>query len=205
MLAEAAEGDGRPSQPTFSSVKTRRNFEEICLQVRREVAAGRLKPGDRLPAEREMALQFNVSRTAVREALRSLEVAGIVQCQKGVNGGSFIKKGETSIVTRAVSDMVFLGEISTEAVTEARILITNDALRLACERATEADLDAIGKDIDLSEELTRKAITRGGSATLPSSTADRPGNPQRCDGDVDRFPVGDRADAVGPPDQPAAK
>jgi GntR family transcriptional regulator, transcriptional repressor for pyruvate dehydrogenase complex len=143
-------------KPMFRIVKTRRAFEDICEQIRQEVAAGRLKPGDRLPAERELALHFKVSRTAVREALRSLEVVGIVSCEKGVNGGPIIQSGDPGIITRAVRDMMFLGQISVDSLTEARILITNDVIRLACERATKHDLDTIEKDIDKSEELTRR-------------------------------------------------
>ncbi|MGI4814182.1 MAG: FadR/GntR family transcriptional regulator [Janthinobacterium lividum] len=149
-------GSERIGEPTFGMVKTRRAFEEICDQIRGELAAGRLKPGDRLPAERELAEQFGVSRTAVREALRSLEVAGIVYCQKGVNGGPYVTRGDPGVITLAVRDMVFLGQISTESLTEARIMITNDAIRLACERATTADLDAIEKDIDRWDESSRK-------------------------------------------------
>lgn len=140
-------------EPAFAVVKTRRAFEEIRDQIEREVAAGRLRPGDRLPAERDLAEQFGVSRTAVREALRSLEMAGIVECQKGIHGGPVIKRGDPALITRAVRDMVFLGQISTDAVTEARILVTNDAIRLACERATEEDLAAIERDIELWAEL----------------------------------------------------
>ena len=140
-------------EPDFAVVKTRRAFEEIRDQIEREVAAGRLRPGDRLPAERDLAEQFGVSRTAVREALRSLEMAGIVECQKGIHGGPVIKRGDPALITRAVRDLVFLGQVSTDAVTEARILITNDAIRLACERATEEDLAAIERDIELWAEL----------------------------------------------------
>ena len=143
------------SQPIFRAAKARRTFEDICEQIRSELGAGRLKPGDRLPAERDLAEQFGVSRTAVREALRSLEVAGVVSCQRGVSGGSFIRHGDPNIITQAVQDMVLLGRITTESLTEARIILMNDALRLACARATNVDLDAIERDIDLFEELTR--------------------------------------------------
>jgi len=154
-------GAARAAAPTavksaFAVVRTRRAFEEICDQIGVEVAAGRLRPGDRLPAERDLAEQFGVSRTAVREALRSLEMAGIVECQKGINGGPFIRQGDPGIITRAIRDMVFLGKISTESVTEARILITNDAIRLACLRATEEDLDAIERDVDLWDDLVKR-------------------------------------------------
>ena len=145
-----------PAQPVFKQAKARRTFEDICLQIRQEVAEGRLKPGDRLPAERDLAEQFGVSRTALREALRSLEVAGVIALQRGVNGGSFIRQGDPGIITQAVQDMVSLGRISTDSLTEARILLMNDALRLACERATNVDFDAIERDIDLLDELTRQ-------------------------------------------------
>jgi DNA-binding FadR family transcriptional regulator len=139
-----------------SKGKPRRAFEAVCDRIRREVAAGRLVPGDRLPAERTLAEQFGVSRTAVREALKTLEAAGIVQTQKGVYGGPFIRSGNPEGITHAVRDMVFLGQISTDDVTEARVLITSDAIRLACERGTSADFDAIEGDIDRCEQLTRE-------------------------------------------------
>jgi len=66
------------SHPKFAPIRTKRVFEEICEQVRREMAAGSLRPGDKLPPERELALKLGVSRAAVREALRSLEIAGVV-------------------------------------------------------------------------------------------------------------------------------
>jgi DNA-binding FadR family transcriptional regulator len=136
--------------------KTRRAFEEVCDQIRRELAAGTLVPGDRLPAERVLAAQFRVSRTAVREALKTLEVAGVVQTRKGVNGGPFIRSGNSEVITHAVRDMVYLRQISIESVLEARALVTNDAIRLACERGTGADFDAIERDIDRCDELTRE-------------------------------------------------
>ena len=87
------------SQPRFAPIRTKRVFEEICEQVRREMAAGTLRPGDKLPPERELALKLGVSRAAVREAFRSLEIAGVVGLHKGARGGAFILKGDPDIVT----------------------------------------------------------------------------------------------------------
>ena len=72
--------------PTFQPIQVRRAFEEICDRIRARIAAGLLKPGDKLPAERELAQQLGVGRNALREALRSLEIAGIVRLQKGAQG-----------------------------------------------------------------------------------------------------------------------
>lgn len=139
-----------------TAIKQRRAFEEVCDQIRGAVARGELVPGDRLPPERDLCEQFQVSRTAVREALRSLEVAGIIHCQQGMGGGSFIRKSDSNVVAQAVQDMVLLGHIASESVTEARIELTALAIRLACKKGTAADFDAIEEDIERSAELTRK-------------------------------------------------
>lgn len=143
-------------KPSFIPIKQKRAFEEVCDQIRREVSMGRLRPGDRLPPEREFAEQLGVSRTAVREAMRSLENAGIVYCQQGMGGGAFIRERDSETVTQAVSDMVMLGQIPAQDITEARILLTEQAIRIACLKATEEDFLAIEYDIDRSEQLTLK-------------------------------------------------
>ena len=63
--------------PMFQPVRTRRAFEAVCDQIRRQVADGTLLPGHRLPGERELAEQFDVSRSGVRQALHNLELTGL--------------------------------------------------------------------------------------------------------------------------------
>lgn len=126
----------RGVKPRFQPLRTRRVFEEICEQIRRDMAAGRLRPGDKLPAERDLAQMFKVSRNAVREALRSLEVAGIVHLSKGVKGGAIILEGDPDLITRSIRDMFFLGRISLDSLTEARTHVMQMAIALATERIT---------------------------------------------------------------------
>jgi GntR family transcriptional repressor for pyruvate dehydrogenase complex len=139
-----------------AQVRTPRIFEEICEQVRTQLSLGRLRPGDKLPAERDLALQLGSSRTAVREALRSLEMAGVIELRKGVKGGAFIREGDPAVVTRSIGDMVDLGRISLESLTESRGIIQDAVIRLACERATGEDFDALEQSIDRTEQLTRE-------------------------------------------------
>jgi DNA-binding FadR family transcriptional regulator len=133
--------------PVFKTVHTRRSFEIVCDQIREQLAQGHLHQGDRLPAEKDLAEQFNIGRMAVREALRSLESAGLVEARTGINGGFFIHSGKTTAMTQNVQDLVSLGQLSISNVTEARIELMTVAIRLACQRATAEELDSIEEDI----------------------------------------------------------
>ncbi|WP_369046536.1 FadR/GntR family transcriptional regulator [Sinomonas sp. P10A9] len=150
-------------EPLFTRVRARRGFEYVSEQIRDALASGRLKPGGRLPAEREMAQIFGVSRQGVREALRGLEMSGLVESRPGVNGGVFIRPGDPSVVTRAVNDLASLGVLSSESLLEARILLTSDVVRLVCERATEEDFAKLEADVAEVEQY-QDAIGEAGSS-----------------------------------------
>lgn len=138
-------------KPEFAPIKTQRAFEVICERIRADLASGALKAGDKLPPERELAQMFQVSRGALREALRSLEVAGIIRNVKGARGGSFVQAAEPDRVMQAVQDYFHLGRIGIDELTEARIALQDVIVRLACQRATEDDLDRL-------EAITRKTM-----------------------------------------------
>lgn len=138
----------------FKPVKNIRTFEAISDQIRQQIETGALRPGDKLPSERELATQFGASRNAVREALRILESAGVLELQKGATGGAFILEGDGSNISQSISDMMALKRISLRHLTEARVELMNVILKLACANADETDFALIEKNI----EKTRVAI-----------------------------------------------
>jgi DNA-binding FadR family transcriptional regulator len=144
------------AQISFDTVRSARLFEEICDQIKSRLSQGRIRPGDKLPPERDLASQFGVSRAAVREALRALEVSGIVELRKGKKGGAFLLE-ESAPLAQSLEDMIDLGRVSMRDFTEARILITEVVVRLACERGKKKDFDAIERDIERLEA----ALARG--------------------------------------------
>jgi DNA-binding FadR family transcriptional regulator len=155
--SEAADRKGtRAAGRTFRPIKTRRIFEEICDAIRDKLVTGELKAGDRLPSERELSEMLNVSRAALREAIRSLEIAGIVELRKGSKGGAFITRSGAGQVTRTFRDMLDFGRVSLATLLEARLLVMDAVVRAACERASAADIDKLSGNVIETIELTRQ-------------------------------------------------
>jgi GntR family transcriptional repressor for pyruvate dehydrogenase complex len=147
---------GATAPVTFRPIRTRRAFEEICERIREQLALGVLKPGDKLPPERELAQQLGVSRNVLREALRSLEMAGILRLQKGVKGGAFIREGDTSRMNEVMRDMLSLGTISVRELSEARINVIDLVVRLACVNARQRDFEALEANIERTDLATHE-------------------------------------------------
>lgn len=145
-----AEKDG------FQPIKRRRLSDEVTAQVRAQIAAGEIRPGDKLPAERQLAERVGVSRGAVREALRSLELAGVVEMRHGVQGGAFVTHGVPGVMSDNLKDLFHLKGVTLGELTEARIWIETLVSRLACERATEEDIANLSANVDEAERLFRE-------------------------------------------------
>jgi len=145
-----------PTPLKFQPIHVRRTFEEICERIREQLALGVLKPGDKLPRERDLAEQLGVSRNVLKEALRSLEMAGLLRLQKGVKGGAFIQEGDMGRMNDVVRDMLSLGAISVRELSEGRIQILDLIVRLACERAQAGDFQALEANIERADFATRE-------------------------------------------------
>ena len=141
---------------SFEPISSRRTFEEVCDRIRARIESGDLKPGDKLPAERDLALQLGVGRNAVREAIRTLENRGILELRKGVKGGAFIRQGDPSQMDSVVQDMFSLGSITISELAEAREHVQDLVVRLACQRAGAADLAALEQNIARTRLLTEQ-------------------------------------------------
>src|SRR5258705_7494382 len=145
-----------PTPLKFQPIHVRRTFEEICERIREQLALGVLRPGDKLPRERDLAEQFGVSRNVLKEALRSLEMAGLLRLKKGVKGGAFIREGDMGRMNDVMRGMLSLWAISGRELSEGRIQILDLVVRLACERAQAADFQALEANIERSDFATRE-------------------------------------------------
>ena len=142
-------------QDLFNKVSIGRISEVIVEQIRLLMRQGQLKPGDRLPPERELCDRFGVSRVTVREALRMLESAGLVEIRVGARGGAFVTAPSSNRVGEGLADLLTLSVISASDVTEVRMILEVGMVPQVCERATEEDLSALEKICERSEEALR--------------------------------------------------
>ena len=159
MSKLAEERQDRPPL-SYKPVQTRRAFESVADQIRQQLSTGALKPGDRLPPERELAEQFNLSRNTVREALRALEMSGVLQFRKGASGGAFVREAQGDAVVSGFTDLFRLGVITPENLIEARRIVAVEVARLACQRAKPADLAELDQNILDSEAATAAGDTK---------------------------------------------
>ncbi|WP_434106437.1 FadR/GntR family transcriptional regulator [Paraburkholderia caffeinilytica] len=136
-------------------VQTRRAFEEVALQIRSQLSSGKLRPGDRLPAERDLAEQFGLSRNTVREALRTLEISGVLEFRKGTTGGAFVREGQGDGVVTGIADLYRLGTLGHEHLTEARMVVALATTRATCERGSQMDLDALVNNVRAAETAVK--------------------------------------------------
>jgi DNA-binding FadR family transcriptional regulator len=141
-----------PATPDlFSKVSVGRISEVIVEQIRLLMRKGQLKPGDRLPAERDLCERFGVSRVTVREALRMLESSGLVEIRVGARGGAFVTVPTADRVEEGLADLLSLSVIDAADVTEVRLILEIGIVPLVCERATDEDLADLAEICERSE------------------------------------------------------
>jgi GntR family transcriptional repressor for pyruvate dehydrogenase complex len=143
-------------------VRSRRVSETIAKRIQNQISAGRMLPGEKLPAEREMALRYHTSRVSVREAYRSLEELGLLTIRRGADGGAFIAEIDHTPVMRSLSLMLRLGKTTHEEITQARLLIEPPIARLAARHAQPEDIERLRQILEQKVSAMR-------------------GGPRRCD------------------------
>lgn len=119
--------------------------ERVFAFFRDALLEGSLKAGERLLSERELSLKLGVSRPVLREALRSLAMLGFLDIQHG--RGAFVRQADVSVLSDFFTFSLAQQPDILDDVMQARIAIECQAIRLACDRASETDLKRIGSKL----------------------------------------------------------
>ena len=148
----------------FTAVSPNRMSEAIVDQIKTLIRTNRLRPGDRLPSERELCERMGVSRVTVREALRILEAGGLVEIRVGARGGAFVTTPSSERLGAGLADLINLAPVTAVEVTEARLVFELGIIPTIVERATDEDIAGL-------RALTREHIAalRRGEYTMAKS------------------------------------
>jgi GntR family transcriptional repressor for pyruvate dehydrogenase complex len=141
----------------FIPAKTNRISTNIVDQIRKAILSGELKPGDRLPSEKELAENFGVSKASLREAFRALEALGLLEVRQGMSGGAFVIEVDLETARNNLFNYIFFQNPSIGEFTELRSFIEPAAAEIAARRATEKDIEALERNL----EKTRKKLAAG--------------------------------------------
>jgi len=145
----------RPSpEPEFHAVRKGRRYEPVAEQIQRLIASGALSPGDRLPPERELAAKFGVGRSSLRDAIRTLEVMGIVESRHG--RGTVVRDLSTdALVVPLASVLAHKRELVAELLDVRRMIEPALAARAAA-NATEEELSRLEDILRRQAEKVRR-------------------------------------------------
>ena len=143
----------------FKPIKKTRVYEEIVAKIKDMLEKGRLKSGDQLPGERELSEVFQVSRSSVREALRTLETQGFLESRQG--DGTYIASKPVESLVSPLASAIFSEKDSQMELFEMRRLIEPQLAYLAAERATQEEIAMMEQALVLQEE----AVARGETGT----------------------------------------
>ena len=147
----------RETLKLFKPVKKTRVYEEIVVKIKDMLENGRLKSGDQLPGERELSEVFQVSRSSVREALRTLETQGFLESRQG--DGTYIASRPVESLVSPLASVIFSEKDSQMELFEMRRLIEPQLAYLAAERATQEEIAMMEQALVLQEEAVAKGET----------------------------------------------
>jgi GntR family transcriptional regulator, transcriptional repressor for pyruvate dehydrogenase complex len=151
------------SRKAFRVVRKTRVSEEVIDQVRDLIASGRLKVGDRLPAERELAAALNVGRSTVREAIRAMESMGILEARPGE--GTFLVSDLSKRQPDPDIASAFKSWDNQRKLFEVRLVIEPDLAALAARRASPDQIAKMRDALDEQEAAVKQGETGIGSDT----------------------------------------
>src|SRR5713226_5184178 len=133
---------GRQDLTVIEPIRRSRLYQGIVEQIEGLLEKGDLRAGDQLPPERQLAEQFQVSRASVREALRTLELLGIVETRAG--GGTFVRRTSPDDLARPLSNLIARGHTLADVI-EVRGLIEPAIAASAAKRVTQEQLAELGE------------------------------------------------------------
>ena len=134
----------------FKSLKKPLLSQEVQTQLMSSITSGLYEPGQKLPSERELMEQFEVSRVTVRDALTGLKSMGLVYIKRGVNGGTFVAEPSAMPITESFKNLVQMGRVNFVHLIEARLSLEPALAMSAAQNRTEQDIERLENSLEMA-------------------------------------------------------
>lgn len=139
----------------FEPIRPKKISEEIVIQIKQLISKGELKPGDRIPSERELASMLGVSRPSVREAIMVLDAMGFLDARQG--GGTFVRALTEGSIMDPLAKLVEMRDPALlRSLAEVRMGLESWSASLAAQRATDTDIAELRRLYAVMEEQAAK-------------------------------------------------
>ena len=136
--------------PEYKSLKKPLLSQEVKEAIQTSITDSTFQPGEKLPSERELVDQFQVSRVTIREALRNLQSSGLINIRRGINAGAYVSEPNSDPITENFSNLIHMGRIGFSHLIDARLYIEPRASEIAATYATEEDIDRLNHVLELA-------------------------------------------------------
>jgi len=137
--------------PGFKSLKKPLLSREVEKQIKLSILNGSYNAGEKIPSERELVDQFQVSRVTVREALRGLQQSGLVQIRRGRQAGAYVCEPDPSTITENFQNLIHMGKVNFAHLMEIRLYTEPDVARSAALHRTQDNVDTLVRLLDRAE------------------------------------------------------
>ena len=142
----------------FECVKTSKVSQDVINQIRKAIFNGVFKPGDKLPSDKELMGKFGVSKGSLREALRSLEVLGLLEIRKGAQGGAFVTKVDTEKAKEGFHNFLIFRDLSLEHLFNVRFILESQIAEQAASTITDDDLQRLKQILQETRDALRNDL-----------------------------------------------
>jgi DNA-binding FadR family transcriptional regulator len=142
----------------FKKTNPQRLFEDLVLQIEAAILDGRLKAGDKLPAQRDLVAMFQTSRGPLREALRVLEQKGLLEIKRGVRGGAIVKNPGMEPLAESLGLLVKHRKITLSELSEFREGVEGNVAGLAAQRITSDDMQELRVLLDEARRHAEEGV-----------------------------------------------
>lgn len=165
-MTTSSDASGRREQIVLSTMKVPRASQLLADQLAEHILSGEFVEGAGLPPERALVEQTGLSRTTVREALRILEVQGLIKVRAGRAGGAFIQRPGEQAMANTVEDIILGREITRAALLDTRRAIEPFCARLAARTRTDEQLDELDATVESINGDWHVAVSRASNNLL---------------------------------------